>query len=124
MARMGLVLFLLIWISACETTPVKKYSNLPEPLPLTEGQLVYEESGCVHCHGIQGDGEGFLSVGMVPRPTDFSNGNVMLLRSDSALTKAIRLGMPGTAMPSYRNFTDRQVRAVVGYLRSFAIVRE
>ncbi len=62
--------------------PVKYVPNPPSPpipdgLPEAEavrrGQVVYNQQ-CTMCHGIEGDGNGFLGAGMDVRPRDFRQG--------------------------------------------------
>ena len=55
-------------------TTVKGGVNvLPEPLPESDGQLIYEEMGCPICHGHQGGGDGFMAEGLNPKPRDFTD---------------------------------------------------
>ena len=100
-------------------TSVKGGVNvLPEPLPESEGQLIYEEMGCPLCHGHQGGGDGFMSEGLTPKPRNFTDFNTMSRLSDMTMSHSIKNGIPGTAMPAW-NLTDKQVNDVIGYIKTF-----
>jgi mono/diheme cytochrome c family protein len=90
-----------------------------EPLPESEGELLYLDMKCPACHGHQGSGDGFFSNGLQPQPGDFSSAEVMGSIPDDQLKDAIRNGKGGV-MPSYVQFTDHQVGELVRYIRSLA----
>lgn len=94
------------------------HSTVPEALPTTEGQLVFQESGCVMCHGVNGAGDGFLAEGLNPKPRDFTSYEQMSRLPDIRLADAIRNGIAGTAMPAFPQFSDNQIQDVVHFLRS------
>jgi hypothetical protein len=91
---------------------------LPEPLPESAGQLIYEEMGCPICHGHQGGGDGFMAEGLNPKPRDFTDFKSMSRLSDMTMTHSIKNGISGTAMPSW-NLTDNQVNDVIAYIKTF-----
>jgi len=106
-------------LAACDSPEPKKYSELPEPLPESEGELLFLESKCPVCHGYQGAGNGFLSAGLKPQPLDFSSAEVMAEISDPQLQAAIRNGK-SSAMPAYAQFTDGQLAELTRYIRSLS----
>jgi len=111
------VLFFAIEVQALTT--VKGGVNvLPEPLPESPGQLIYEEMGCPICHGHQGGGDGFMAEGLNPKPRDFTDFKSMSRLSDMTMTHSIKNGIPGTAMPSW-NLSDNQVNYVIAYIKTF-----
>ncbi|MFQ5672275.1 MAG: c-type cytochrome [Nitrospinales bacterium] len=112
-----LLFILLIARASSAYMGYKGYSELPEPLPTSEGELIFQESGCVLCHGIQGDGDGFLASGLDPKPRNFTSYEEMQNLPDLQMAEAIKNGIPGTAMPSH-NFTDHQIEELIVYLRS------
>ncbi len=114
------LLFVLSFvINAQALTSVKGGVNvLPEPLPESDGQLIYEEMGCPICHGYQGGGDGFMAEGLTPKPRDFTNFKVMSRLSDMTMTHSIKNGIPGSAMPAW-NLTDQQVVDVISYIKTF-----
>ncbi len=104
--------------SAFPSSGYKHYSSLPEPLPTSKGELIYQEMGCVMCHGIQGDGNGFLAEGLNPKPRDFTNYKVMSRIPDQSIRHAIKNGIADTGMPSF-SLSDEQIEELTVYLRSF-----
>ena len=112
-----ILLFFAIDVSALTT--YKGGTNiLPEPLPDSAGQLIYEEMGCSICHGHQGGGDGFMAEGLTPKPRNFTDFKVMSRLSDMTMFQSIRHGMPGTAMPAW-NLSDEQIWDVISYVKTF-----
>jgi len=93
-------------------------SSLPEPLPDSAGELIYQEMGCPMCHGYQGEGDGFMAGGLNPKPRNFTDLKVMGRISDMSMYSAIKHGIPGTAMPSW-GLTDEQIYDVISYIKTF-----
>jgi mono/diheme cytochrome c family protein len=111
----------VLFLAACNSSvPAPKASGVfSEPLPESEGELLYLDMKCPACHGHQGSGDGFFSGGLQPQPGDFSSAEVMGAIPDDQLKDAIRNGKGGV-MPSYVQFTDHQVGELVRYIRSLA----
>ncbi len=115
----SLLLVLSFAVNAQALTSVKGSVNvLPEPLPESAGQLIYEEMGCPLCHGHQGGGDGFMSEGLTPKPRNFTDFEVMSRLSDMTMFQSIKNGIPQTAMPAW-NLTDNQVNDVIDYIKTF-----
>jgi len=118
------VLFSLLFVFAFAievhalTTARGGVNVLPEPLPETPGQLIYEEMGCPICHGHQGGGDGFMSEGLNPKPRNFTDFKVMSRLSDMTMAHSIRNGIPGTGMPAW-SLTDNQINDVISYIKTF-----
>ena len=79
---------------------------------------------CAACHGTSGDGAGPSAAVLNPYPRDFRNGvfkftstagGAKPLRDD--LWRTLRQGLPGTAMPSFRKLPDREIEALVEYVK-------
>ena len=109
----------LLFLAACNDSSQRDPAVFSEALPESEGELLYLDMKCPTCHGYQGSGDGFLSAGLKPKPADFSSAETMGPISDAQLKEAIRNGK-GASMPSYAQFTDRQVGALVQYIRSLS----
>ncbi len=106
-------------INVSALTTYKGGTNiLPEPLPDSAGQLIYEEMGCSICHGHQGGGDGFMAEGLTPKPRNFTDFKVMSRLADMTMFQSIRHGMPGTAMPAW-NLSDEQIWDVISYVKTF-----
>jgi cytochrome c oxidase cbb3-type subunit 2 len=90
------------------------------------GRHVYERQ-CLVCHGKWGDGRGEMATGMVPRPRRLTSGifkyrstPVGFLPTDADLERTIRTGVAGTSMPSFAGLSDREIRAVIGYVKTLS----
>ncbi|HET6362524.1 MAG TPA: c-type cytochrome [Gemmatimonadota bacterium] len=83
---------------------------------------------CAGCHGVDGKGDGPGAATMMPRPRDFTTGRYQIrstpsgaLPTDEDLTRVILDGMPGTAMPGWRDhFGEREMQELVVHLKSFS----
>lgn len=83
---------------------------------------------CAGCHGVDGQGDGPGAVTMMPRPRDFTTGRYQIrstpsgaLPTDADLTRVILDGMPGTAMPGWRDhFGEREVQDLIAHLKTFS----
>lgn len=90
------------------------------------GRYVYERN-CLVCHGRWGDGDGELSKGMFPKPRKFSAGIFKYrstpagaLPTDDDLIRTVRGGRANTSMPYFTQLSDREVRAVVEFIKFFS----
>jgi mono/diheme cytochrome c family protein len=90
---------------------------------LQKGRNLYLRH-CVHCHGVSGDGDGPTAPYLKPRPRDYRKGlfkftstkpGVRASRED--LFRVVKLGVPGTYMPSFMLLPDDEVKAIVEYVR-------
>ena len=98
-------------------TNSKSSTNFNKAQPNTEGQLIFEEMGCVMCHGHQGMGDGFLSEGLNPKPRDFTSYEEMKLVPYQSMYSAIKHGIPYTSMPAFE-LSEKQIDDVISYVRS------
>jgi putative heme-binding domain-containing protein len=82
------------------------------PDDIARGQHIYNGS-CQGCHGPAGDGGRGprLAVPRLPRA-----------RTDAALFRIIRFGLPGTEMPGGWSMTDRETWQVVAFVRTLGRV--
>lgn len=123
----GLALGLLLVGFASERpqpTVAKKVG--PDDALVAEGRFVFERN-CAVCHGKWGDGRGEMALGMVPRPRKFTSGSFKFrstpsgsLPTEADLIRTIRGGLFGTSMPTFQQLSDREVRSVVEYLKTFS----
>jgi mono/diheme cytochrome c family protein len=94
---------------------------------MRRGQQVYL-SQCAMCHGIRGDGAGFLASGFDVKPRDFRTGTFKFRSTESGelptmldLERPVRVGVPGTSMPAWGQFlTAEQIHDVSRYLVVFS----
>ena len=75
---------------------------------------------CSQCHGDKGDGAGYATPHLLPRPRDFTTGKFKVrttasgaLPSHQDLVNIIRLGMPYTSMPAWPELRYKIGRAHV-----------
>ncbi len=81
---------------------------------------------CAQCHGAEGDGEGPAAEFLYPRPRDFLLGVFKYkttradaeFPSDDDLRKTIREGLPGTAMPGWKDvLSDAEIDGLIGLIK-------
>jgi hypothetical protein len=119
MVNVKYLLFILFYyfIFSGHTT-YKSNAKFYKTQPSTEGQLIFEEMGCVMCHGHQGMGDGFLAEGLNPQPRDFTSFDEMKLVPYQSMYSAIKHGIPFTSMPAFK-LSEKQINNVISYVRSF-----
>ncbi|MGA7770863.1 MAG: c-type cytochrome [Candidatus Sulfotelmatobacter sp.] len=96
------VLLLFLWVGV----PVS--ISLAQQVA-ANGQATYN-SACAGCHGLDGRGS--------DKAVNITGSAKMRHLTDVQLTDIIANGVPGTGMPGFRNLSERQIGAVVRYLRS------
>lgn len=69
---------------------------------------------CSGCHGAVGDGDGLAAASLLPHPANLTAARF----SSERLTDVLWNGVPGTAMPRFRDVTLRDLRAVASYVAS------
>src|SRR2546422_6132854 len=93
----------------------------------TAGKKVYVK-WCAGCHGDGGAGDGPAASHMLPRPRDFTGAIYKIrttasgqLPTDQDVLRSIDEGLPGTAMPAWKDrLSDRERRDVLAYLKTFS----
>src|SRR2546428_9120290 len=93
----------------------------------TAGKRVYVK-WCAGCHGDAGAGDGPAASHMLPRPRDFTGAIYKIrttasgqLPTDQDVLRSIDEGLPGTAMPAWKDrLSERERRDVLGYLKTFS----
>jgi mono/diheme cytochrome c family protein len=90
------------------------------------GRAVYQKN-CAQCHGDKGDGEGYATPHLVPRPRDFTTGAFKVRTSPSGalpthedLVNIIRRGMPYTSMPAWPDLSEQEVSNLAYYIKTFS----
>jgi len=74
---------------------------------------------CARCHGEKGDGNGPVAETLLPRPRIFTNAQFFNWLPEERAHRAIRDGVPGTAMPPFARMLDeRQAQALFAYVRA------
>ncbi|MGB2868345.1 MAG: c-type cytochrome [Bacteroidota bacterium] len=102
-------------------------AGIPEPESANRGEAVYKKQ-CTPCHGITGDGKGFLAAGFDVKPRDFRQG-IYKFRSTKTgqfptvadLEHIIRVGVPNSTMPAWGEFLSKdQIHDLACYLITFS----
>ena len=90
------------------------------------GKGVYQRF-CISCHGERGDGRGISAEWLSPKPRDFTRGTFKFrstptgsLPTTDDLMRTLRRGLHHTNMPSWEVIGDRNLRAVVEYIKTFS----
>lgn len=78
-----------------------------QPPDLQQGEKLFAQH-CAGCHGFQGRGDGPLATGMDPAPRNFHDDARMRQRSLYGLYNTITLGVFGTAMRAFREFSEAE----------------
>jgi len=82
---------------------------------------------CAQCHGEDGDGEGYATPHLNPRPRDFTQGKFKVrstptgaLPTHQDLVDIIRRGMPYTSMPAWPSLSNQEVSDLAYFLKTFS----
>ena len=101
--------------------------SLLPPQDTSHGKAVYVK-WCSGCHGDTGAGNGYAAAYMLPRPRDFT-GAVYKIRTtasgqlptDADLLRSIDEGLPGTAMPAWKDrLSATERKDVLAYIKTFS----
>ena len=82
---------------------------------------------CSQCHGEKGDGEGYATPHLYPRPRNFTTGKFKVrttpngaLPTHQDLVNIIRRGMPYTSMPAWPDLSDQEVSDIAYFITTFS----
>jgi mono/diheme cytochrome c family protein len=82
---------------------------------------------CSQCHGETGDGEGYASPHLRPRPRNFTTGKYKIrttptgsLPTHQDLVNIIKRGMPYTSMPAWPTLSDQELSDLAHFLKTFS----
>jgi mono/diheme cytochrome c family protein len=82
---------------------------------------------CSQCHGEKGDGEGYATPHLYPRPRNFTTGKFKVRTTPSGalpthqdLVNIIRRGMPYTTMPAWPALSDQQLSDLAYFITTFS----
>lgn len=128
---LGCLALVIALLFAAPTGPTGMRLRAQGPDVGTEAQ---RESGktlylkyCVQCHGEKGDGVGYATPHLYPRPRDFTTGKFKVRTTPSGalpthqdLVNIIRRGMPYTSMPAWPNLSDQEVSDLAYFTKTFS----
>jgi mono/diheme cytochrome c family protein len=82
---------------------------------------------CSQCHGEKGDGEGYATPHLYPKPRNFTTGKFKVrttpngaLPTHQDLVNIIRRGMPYTSMPAWPTLSDQEVSNIAYFITTFS----
>jgi mono/diheme cytochrome c family protein len=125
------VAFVLALLNAWPTGPAAVQVRAQGPDVGTDaqreaGKTLYAKY-CVQCHGEKGDGNGYATQHLYPRPRDFTTGKFKVrttpngaLPTHEDLVRIIRIGMPYTSMPAWPALTNDEVSNLAYYVKTFS----
>ena len=106
--------------------PPTRISKTDRNATLDNGEQVYREH-CANCHGAEGNGQGPVAADLSTRPQNFTKGVYKFrstpsgeLPTDEDLLRTISVGIPGTAMESFKDLPQSDLFALVEYLKSLS----
>ncbi len=120
----------LLLISVLTTAPTQSVRaqgpDLGTEAQRESGKVLYLQY-CSQCHGEKGDGEGYASSHLRPRPRDLTSGKFKIrttpngaLPTHQDLVNIIRRGMPYTSMPAWPNLSDQEVSDLAYFIKTFS----
>ena len=102
-------LCLLLWVFNTPFSLAQQSSSSDRSKVTLEMARTTYNSSCAACHGLDGSGS--------DKAVDISGSAKVRHLSDAQLSGIISNGKPGTGMPAFHNFSERQTRALVVYVR-------
>jgi DMSO reductase family type II enzyme heme b subunit len=104
---------------------------VPARADVEPGRVVYDR-WCAGCHGVKGDGSGPAAPFLMPKPRDFTVGVYKYKStegtsppSDEDIARTIAEGMPGTAMPGWKDVLgEADRRQLVSLIKKFSDIFE
>ena len=81
------------------------------------GQRLFHEH-CALCHGDRGDGQGIRREGLTSSPRNFTDPGWRTSTSPRHVFFAIREGLRGTAMPSWKSLSERDAWEMTAHVLS------
>jgi mono/diheme cytochrome c family protein len=94
-------------------------ARLRSPEAIARGRALYE-ANCTLCHGERADGRGRRTAGLSVAPTRFTDPKWRRRTSPRRAFFAVREGLRGTPMPSWRWLSEDETWDVVAYVLSVA----
>jgi mono/diheme cytochrome c family protein len=90
---------------------------LASPDARARGRRLFSET-CALCHGERGDGRGVRREGLTRLPRDFTDPRWRASTSPRHVFFAIREGLEGTPMPSWKALSERDAWDLTAYVLS------
>ncbi len=124
MKKTILILSCALALAAEAETPVSLAESLTTQGLVQSGRESFINR-CSGCHGMNADGNGPAAVMLNPRPRNLVAGSFKFrstpmgtLPTVSDLLRTINQGIPGSAMPPFKELSDMEKLSLVAYIRS------
>jgi mono/diheme cytochrome c family protein len=125
-AHLALAVLFASWCAALTGALNAQSPDLGTDAQRESGKTLYLRY-CAQCHGEQGNGEGYATLHLYPRPRDFTSGKFKVRTTASGalpthqdLVNIIRRGMPYTSMPGWPALADQEVSDLAYYIKTFS----
>ncbi len=90
----------------------------PAATAAVSGETLYNEKGCVTCHGAQGKGDGPVGAALKPKPRNFADAKWKNGTDLASVVNSISTGIAGSGMAPYKGvLTDDEIKAVAEHVR-------
>ncbi len=107
------------WMAPSERQAITAYLTAKKDAAVPATPAEQYKALCSRCHGEKGDGAGPAAGNLVPRPRQFTNARFFEWLAPDRAWRAIRKGVPGTAMPPFeRLLDDAQAQALFSWIRT------
>lgn len=117
MTKYTLLVLAALTLIACGKKPEAEPAAAA-PAAALSGEAVYNEKGCVTCHGAQGKGDGPVGAALKPKPRNFADAKWKNGTDLASVVKSIEGGITGTGMAPYKGvLTDAEIQAVAEHVR-------
>jgi mono/diheme cytochrome c family protein len=117
---------LALWNAAPVSPVMAQGPDLGTEAQRASGKQLYDKN-CSQCHGENGDGEGYATPHLLPKPRNFTTGKFKVrttpngaLPTHQDLVNIIRRGMPYTSMPAWPGLSNQEVSDLAHYIKTFS----
>lgn len=124
--RAALALATSLWYASLAVSIQAQSPDVGTEAQRESGKALYVKN-CSQCHGEKGDGEGYATPHLSPRPRNFTVGKFKVrttpngaLPTHQDLVNIIKRGMPYTSMPAWPTLSDQQVSDLAYYITTFS----
>jgi mono/diheme cytochrome c family protein len=126
-----LLLLLYVYVAARGVYTAFEHKKPDPPVAVVpdgwepDGPTLFAQN-CARCHGLTGNGDGFVSFFLNPPARRFGQDKFALatttngVPTDEDLMYVIKHGIPGSSMPAFDNLTDDERRALARHVRRLA----
>lgn len=123
----GCLALLMTLLCAAPTGPVRAQGpDVGTEAQRESGKALYLKY-CSQCHGEQGNGEGYATPHLAPRPRDFTMGKFKLrttpngaLPTHQDIVNVLKRGMPYSSMPAWPALSDRDASDLAYFITTFS----